>query len=240
MTDIVDRLRITHFMDGHEVGVTTQRAEAADEIERLRALLEPCRPDTDAQTDPRYPKTVDDVLSLLSAYIADFMPAESVPGDEYFGAWERQARKVVEPIMRERDEARAQLAVANTAIHGMEQNRDAWHDQAVKLEEQLVELQRIMADLYPALHRELDETHRKLTEAIAQRDAAFAMTRCECGPDECCQNLVRLHKQLAEARAANEALLKTLHGAYELLSVVTDDLREAAEAGGDRDEPYKR
>jgi hypothetical protein len=108
MTDIVDRLRITHFMDGHEVGVTTQRAEAADEIERLRGLLEPCRPDTDAQVDASYPKTVDDVLSLLSAYICDFMPAESVPGDEYFAAWERQARRVVGPIMEQLAEARAE------------------------------------------------------------------------------------------------------------------------------------
>ena len=139
MTDIVDRLRITHFMDGHEVGVTTQRAEAADEIERLRKLLEPCRPDTDAQTDPSYPKTVDDVLSLLSAYIADFLPDDVCPGDEYFGAWERQARKVVEPIMESNTRLRAQLAVANTAIRGVERNRDAWHDQAVQLESQLAE-----------------------------------------------------------------------------------------------------
>lgn len=37
MTDIVERLRITHFLDGREIGMTAQRAEAADEIERLRA-----------------------------------------------------------------------------------------------------------------------------------------------------------------------------------------------------------
>ena len=39
MSDIVRRLRLTHFMDGHELGMTKQRAEAADEIERLLAEL---------------------------------------------------------------------------------------------------------------------------------------------------------------------------------------------------------
>ena len=34
----------------------------------------------------------------------------------------------------------------------------------------------------------------------AERDAAFAMSRCECGPDECCANLVRLHKEIANLR----------------------------------------
>lgn len=82
-----------------------ERDEARNEIERLRALLEPCRPDTDAQTDPAYPQTVNDVLSLLSAYIADFLPAECCPGDEYFAAWERQARKVVEPLVQQLVEA---------------------------------------------------------------------------------------------------------------------------------------
>ena len=37
--NIVTRLRITHFLDGRELGMTAQRAEAADEIERLRREL---------------------------------------------------------------------------------------------------------------------------------------------------------------------------------------------------------
>jgi hypothetical protein len=77
-----------------------QLAEKTAEVERLCQLLEPCRPDTDAQTDDAYPKTVNDVLSLLSAYIADFLPDDVCPGDEYFGAWERQARKVIAPMMQ--------------------------------------------------------------------------------------------------------------------------------------------
>jgi len=38
--NIVTRLRITHFLDGRELGMTAQRAEAADEIERLRRELD--------------------------------------------------------------------------------------------------------------------------------------------------------------------------------------------------------
>jgi hypothetical protein len=75
----------------------------------LRGLLEPCRADTDAQTDSSYPRTVNDVLSLLSAYIADFLPDDVCPGDEYFAAWERQARKVIHPIMEERERLRGLL-----------------------------------------------------------------------------------------------------------------------------------
>lgn len=39
MSDIVNRLRIKHFLDGREIGMTKQRAEAADEIESLRQRL---------------------------------------------------------------------------------------------------------------------------------------------------------------------------------------------------------
>ena len=75
------------------------------EIERLRELLEPCRLDTDPQTDSGYPKTVNDYLSLLGAYIADVMPDDAVPDDEYFGAWERLARPVIERLVSKEAEA---------------------------------------------------------------------------------------------------------------------------------------
>jgi len=174
-SDIVQRLRVTHFLDGHEIGMTKQRAEAADEIERLRKLLEPCRPDTDAQTDASYPKTVDDVLSLLSAYIADFLPDDVCPDDEYFGAWERQARRVIGPLMESNTTLRAQLAVANTAILGVERNRDAWHDQAVRLESQLAEARAANSELASRVH---------------EVDAART------------ERIVELERQLADARAA--------------------------------------
>jgi hypothetical protein len=31
----------------------------------------------------------------------------------------------------------------------------------------------------------------------AERDAAFKMSRCECGPEECCANLAKLHAEIA-------------------------------------------
>lgn len=79
--------------------------ELRDEIERLRALLEPCRHDTDTQTDSRYPMTVNDHLSLLSAYIADFLPDDVDVDDEYYGAWERQARPTILRLIEQRDAA---------------------------------------------------------------------------------------------------------------------------------------
>lgn len=39
-----------------------------------------------------------------------------------------------------------------------------------------------------------------ITQLRAERDAAFKMSKCECGPDECCANLAKLHNDLAAAR----------------------------------------
>lgn len=36
----------------------------------------------------------------------------------------------------------------------------------------------------------------------AERDAAFAMSKCECGADEACANLARLRADMAEIRKA--------------------------------------
>lgn len=42
----------------------------------------------------------------------------------------------------------------------------------------------------------LTETEASVERLRAERDAAFKMSRCECGPDECCANLVRLHSEI--------------------------------------------
>ncbi|MDD4888682.1 MAG: hypothetical protein PHU85_02035, partial [Phycisphaerae bacterium] len=76
------------------------------ELSEARRLLEPCRPDTDSQTPEgaaAYPATVNDVLSLLSSHWADVMQA--CPTDEYFGAWERLARPVIERLFTKSVEA---------------------------------------------------------------------------------------------------------------------------------------
>lgn len=80
--------------------------EAADEIERLRRLLTPVRPDTDIE-EGKPLSTPNDYLSLLSSYIADYMPSEAVPDDEYFGAWERAARPILQRLFDEIERLRA-------------------------------------------------------------------------------------------------------------------------------------
>jgi hypothetical protein len=44
----------------------------------------------------------------------------------------------------------------------------------------------------------------KLAAAQAERDAAFEMSRCECGTDEACANLARLHRERDAAVADAE------------------------------------
>jgi hypothetical protein len=42
----------------------------------------------------------------------------------------------------------------------------------------------------------------RATRAEQERDAAFAMSKCECGADECCANLARLQQERDEAVGA--------------------------------------
>lgn len=45
---------------------------------------------------------------------------------------------------------------------------------------------------------------RLLDDARAERDAAFKMSKCECGPDEACANLVKHVANFAAEREAHE------------------------------------
>lgn len=91
-------------VEGDEVAAVRQlrreRDEMAKEIGRLQSLLVPCRMDSTEQQWAKspYPPTVNDCLSILSAYICDRMPAEAIPDDEYFAAWENDARPILSAI----------------------------------------------------------------------------------------------------------------------------------------------
>lgn len=65
------------------------------------------------------------------------------------------------------------------------------------------------------LRREVKAAEARVAELEAQRDAAFAMSKCECGPDEACQNLAKssaritaLEADLGEAERALEPFAK--------------------------------
>lgn len=81
--------------------------EQQAEIERLQALLKPTSFDTDLQQPGSQLATVNDYLALLSCYIADYMPGDAVPDDEYFGAWERAARPILQRLFDEIERLRA-------------------------------------------------------------------------------------------------------------------------------------
>lgn len=58
--------------------------------------------------------------------------------------------------------------------------------------------------------REIGKTAQSMkgdiTALTAQLDAAFAMSRCECGAEEACRNLARLRDALGKAREAMRTL----------------------------------
>ncbi len=82
------------------------------EIERLRGLLEPAYTDTDLREPGSQPTTINDYIDLLSSYIADYMPSEAVPNDEYFGAWENAARPLLQRVFDEIASLNRQLDAA--------------------------------------------------------------------------------------------------------------------------------
>lgn len=66
----------------------------------------------------------------------------------------------------------------------------------------------------PTNDRQTSERERLAEECEqlrAERDEAFRMSRCECGTNECCANLVKHSAELAALRAENEALRTVTH-----------------------------
>lgn len=56
----------------------------------------------------------------------------------------------------------------------------------------------------------VDNLSARVAELEAKQDAVFRMSKCECGPEECCANLVALHKRVAEIEAQRGVLRDAL------------------------------
>lgn len=86
-----------------------------------------------------------------------------------------------------------------------------------------------MSDMKTNCINEIESLRAQLAAAIAERDAAFAMSRCECESDEACANLVNLREQLAarDAKIAEQALSSTPPSAV-LAKIKADTLRQLA------------
>lgn len=115
----IERLRA--LLEGYEAMEKTMKREVSEkeeleqqksEIARLRRLLEPAYTDTDLRESGSKPTTINDYLVLLSSYIADYMPSEAVPNDEYFGAWETAARPLLQRVFDEIASLNRQLDAA--------------------------------------------------------------------------------------------------------------------------------
>jgi hypothetical protein len=78
---------------------------------------------------------------------------------------------------------------------------------------------------------------REIDRLTAERDAAFAMSRCECGTDEACAELAKLREQLALAESVRAAQVAGLtEGAERLRERVKalEHERDAARASQSR------
>ncbi len=111
----------------------------------------------------------------------------------------REVRKIVDERDALRERVAEQMAWEGRAVASM---NEASLAAGVGCCDQIPEA---IAKLRAERDREifLRQQSEDLCAAIQdQRDAAFKMSKCECGPDECCANLVRMGADLAAARAA--------------------------------------
>lgn len=115
----IERLHV--LLEGYKAMEKTMKREVSEkeeleqqksEIARLRRLLQPAYTDTDLRESGSKPTTINDYLVLLSSYIADYMPSEAVPNDEYFGAWETAARPLLQRVFDEIASLNRQLDAA--------------------------------------------------------------------------------------------------------------------------------
>lgn len=67
------------------------------------------------------------------------------------------------------------------------------------------------------------EVTKRAAEAIkalvAERDAAFAMSRCECESNEACKNLVALHDEVERLKSALREVVK----AFDVVEIDSDE-----------------
>jgi hypothetical protein len=61
-----------------------------------------------------------------------------------------------------------------------------------------------------ALEGELAEAGAKNAALLIERNAAFKMSKCECGVEECCGNLIAADDRAEKAEAKNAALMALL------------------------------
>jgi hypothetical protein len=79
--------------------------------------------------------------------------------------------------------------------------RHYWLDSAHQPDERYVAA--VIAALTPRApaQAKLDALREEVARLTKERDAAFAMSRCECSADEACANLVKLQAELAALKA---------------------------------------
>lgn len=76
-----------------------------------------------------------------------------------------------------------------------------------------------------------DEAMAEIDGLTKERDAAFAMSRCECGTDEACANLVAKDGEIERLQAENAALRRQLEGNGTTLYAVIADIRQKSGVG---------
>jgi hypothetical protein len=104
---------------------------------------------------------------------------------------------VVERLKMDTNDRIAALEAENAELRVLESEAAARHRETLaelaKVREER-DAYMLLSKMRPAPQADMVPAE-ELAAAQAERDAAFEMSRCECGTDEACANLARLHKE---------------------------------------------
>ena len=91
------------------------------DLAAAESLLECRMPDTSERDWPASgpPKTANDLIWLLSCYVADYMP-EPLPDDKFFAAWERYAEKPISELYQKLTESEHNVELAEARCERLE------------------------------------------------------------------------------------------------------------------------
>jgi DNA repair exonuclease SbcCD ATPase subunit len=90
--------------------------------------------------------------------------------------------------------------------------------------------QSLLADIkrqITAMKNELSLKDKRIAELETERDAAFALSRCECGAEEACRNLVEKDKRIEELTTENSKLIaKMKEGTGPIFAWLTTEMNK--------------
>jgi hypothetical protein len=162
-------------------------------------------PTTKGMSEAEVLAVVDRAIATDEAQVAiDARLGVSSPATEAAAREMRAARSTIESTFAELAEKRERMVSILDLLAREIEAKDALYSELARVK---AEREENLAAGQAAANR-AERAESALSTLRAERDAAFAMSRCECGGDEVCRNLSAMHADRTALRAEVEGLRK--------------------------------